>query len=112
MSKIAIVNQKASDAANELQNSFPNKFLKRLPSGFTDEAGSMDTEELKKTVVDAEGNLYIINKEKEADQMLLAAKNTAKDLSGAYRDARATQNAKIQYCLFLLEERGVELDTQ
>lgn len=110
--KPAIVDQAASDAANAMPNNFPTKFLKKLPTGFVDEAGGMDTEQLNDCIVSAEGNIYTIDKEKESDSKLNAAKELAKDLGGAYRDARATQMAKIKYCLYLLEERGVELDNQ
>jgi len=90
---------------------FPEKWLKKLPTGFTDTAESMSEDELKKVVFEAEGNLVIIDREKEAHADLQAAKAVAKDIGGAFREAATAQQAKIKYVLFLLESRGVDLDS-
>ncbi|CAM6005616.1 unnamed protein product [Sphagnum balticum] len=97
--------------ASELKSAFPEKWAKKLPTGFQDEAAALDEVGLKKIIVECEGNLYTIDKEKAADVKLTAAKELMKDLSGAYRDAVGAQNAKIKYALFLLEGRGVDLDS-
>lgn len=99
------------DSNDSGPNFFPDKYLKALPAGYKDEADAMDEVALKKVIVDSEGNLYTIEKEKEADTKLTAAKELVKDLSGAYRDAAKTQNAKIKYALFVLESKGVDLDS-
>lgn len=93
-------------------NVFPDKWLKKLPDGFVDTANGMKDDELKKAIFDSEGNIYTIDKEKETDVKLNAAKEIAKDLSGPYRDAKACQTAKIKYALFLLEGRGINLDSK
>lgn len=108
--KQGIVNADGADAA-ELKNAFPEKWAKKLPTGFQDEAATLDEAGLKKIIVESEGNLYTIDKEKAADSKLTAAKELMKDLSGAYRDACGAQNAKIKYALFLLEGRGVDLNS-
>ncbi len=90
---------------------FPKKYndvLKHIPE-FKDTADTASTEDLKKMIVTCEGNLYEIAKAKEADEKLNAAKEIVKDLSGPYNDAKKVQEAKIQYVLFLLENKGVEL---
>lgn len=104
-----IVNADADVDTSELQNAFPDKWAKKLPSNFQDEANAMSEEDLKKVIVESEKNLYTIDKEKEADQKLAGAKEIAKTLSGAYREASSAQNAKIKYVMFLLEGRGVDL---
>ena len=93
-------------------NIFPDKWLKKLPEGFTDTANGMKDDELKKVIFDCEGNIYTIEKEKESDNKLNAAKEIAKELSGPYRDAKSCQTAKIKYALWLLETRGVNLDSK
>jgi hypothetical protein len=93
-------------------NTFPDKWLKKLPDGWVDTANSMQEEELKKAIVEAEGNIYVIDRAKQDDDKLSAAKEIVKDHSAPYRDAKNCQNAKIKYALWLLEGRGVDLDTQ
>jgi hypothetical protein len=88
-----------------------NKVLKDLPE-FKDTADAASTDELKKIVLDSEGNIYTIEKEKELDTKLNAAKELVKDYSGPYRDAIKVQTAKVKYALFLLEGKGVNLDNK
>lgn len=106
MGKKNVVN---GEDASELQSHFPDKLAKNLPTGFQDEANSLDEAGLKRVIIESEGNLSTIDKEKQADHKLTAAKELVKDLSGAYRDATKAQSAKIKYCIFLLENKGVDL---
>ena len=91
-------------------STFPKKILDKLPKDFIDETASMSDDELKKVVFDSEGNLYVIEKAKEADVDLTAAKERVKELSATYREGKSAQVAKIRYVLWLLEGRGVDLD--
>ena len=91
---------------------FPEKLLKKLPTGFTDEADSLDEEGLKKVIIQAEKNIYTINQEKEADAKLNGAKEIAKELSAPYSDAKKCQAAKILYALHLLEGKGVDFSRE
>lgn len=99
------------NSANQ-DNNFPEKWLKKLPDGFADNANSMKDDELKKVIIECEGNVYVIEKEKETDPKLNGAKEVVKDLTGPYRDAKACQMAKIKYALWLLESRGFNLDNK
>lgn len=87
------------------------KVIKSLPE-FKDTADAAGAEELKKIIVTCEGNIYTIEKEKEADVKLTAARELASELAEPYTDAKKVQMAKIQYALFLLEGKGVELDNK
>ena len=91
---------------------FPDKWLKQLPTGFTDEADAMSQEELKALIVKSESNIYVIDQEKENDDKLNAAKELVKDITAPYRDAIKAQTAKVKYALFLLEGKGVDLDNR
>lgn len=91
--------------------SFPKKLSQKLPEGWSDSADSMSTDELKKVIVDCEGNVHVIERSKDTDTKLNAAKELVKELGGAYRDAKATNVAKIKYCLYLMESRGINIDT-
>lgn len=87
------------------------KVLKSLPE-FKEMADAASVEDLKKTIVTSEGNVYTIEKEKEEDVKLNAAKELVKDISAPYRDAIKVQTAKIKYALFLLEGKGVDIGSK
>jgi len=86
-----------------------DKVLKKLPEGFADAMMASDTEDIKKKILESEGHIYEIDKEKEADEKLKAARESLKELGAAYREAKATANAKIKYCMYVLESRGVKM---
>jgi hypothetical protein len=90
---------------------FPEKWakiLKDLPE-FKEIADAASVEDLKKMIVTSEGNIYTIEKEKEQDVKLNAAKELVKEHSAPYRDAIKVQTAKIKYSLFLLEGKGEDV---
>lgn len=94
--------------------SLPKKWddlIKKMPE-FKDTADAASVDDLKKIIVECEGNLYTISKDEDADVMLSAAREKTKDLSGPYRDAKKHQQAKIQYALLCLESKGVDLDNK
>ena len=88
---------------------FPNKWEKKLPTGFKDDADSFDVEKLKSTILESESNLVTIDREMQQDEKLQGAKGLVKDLSSSYREAKGSQTAKIKYCLYLLENKGIDL---
>jgi len=89
---------------------FPDKFYKLIKdSTFLEEAEGASIEELKSKIVQAEEKLYNIDKAKETDENLIAAKNNVKEFSKAYREAAAYETAKLKYCLYVMENRGYEL---
>jgi hypothetical protein len=85
--------------------------IKKLPE-FKDAADAASVEDLKKIIVECEGNLYTIDKEQEADATLAGYKDAVKEAMGPYRDGRKAQQAKIQYALLLLEGKGVDLNNK
>jgi hypothetical protein len=84
------------------------KVLKTIPE-FKDTADAASNEDLKKIIVQCEGNIYELDKEKDEDVKLNAAKEMIKELGTPYRDAAKVQTAKVKYALFLLQSKGVEL---
>lgn len=82
------------------------KLLKKLPTGFQDEADAMDEAALRETIVTAEAQVREVEKSREDDDALAAAREHVKDLAGPYRDAINAQRAKGSYCLHRLEEMG------
>lgn len=93
---------------------FPEKYakvLKELPE-FKDIADAASADELKKTIVTCEGNIYTIEKEKDDDSKLNSARELVKEYAAPYRDAIKVQTAKVKYALFLLEGKGEELNNK
>ena len=88
-----------------------NKVLKEMPE-FKDTADAASTEELKKIIVQCEGNIYTVEKEIDSDEKLNAAKALVKDYMAPHREAKKVQMAKIKYALFLLEGKGANLDSR
>lgn len=88
-----------------------NDLIEKMPE-FKDTADAASVDDLKKIIVECEGNIYTVTKEEDADIKLSAARETAKDLAGPYRDAKKHQQAKIQYALLCLESKGVDLDNK
>lgn len=94
--------------------SLPKKWddlIKKMPE-FKDAADAADVAGLKKIIVEAEGNIYTVSKEEDADIKLGTAREAVKELSAPYRDAKKHQQAKIQYALLCLESKGVDLDNK
>lgn len=87
-----------------------SKIVHKMPD-FKESADAADIDSLKKILVESEGNIYTQEQEMAADIHLNAAKELVKDNSLKYREAIKFQMAKIKYALFLLESKGVDLDT-
>lgn len=95
----------------EKDNEFPAKWKKVLDkTGFMEEAEAMDEEQLKTAIYACEGHIYTIEKSKKDNSKLQAAKEIAKEEAKPYNEAKKFQTAKINYCLFLLEGKGVDLE--
>jgi hypothetical protein len=79
---------------------------------FKDIADAASIDDLKKIIVDCEGNIYTIDQDKENNSKLIAAQELVKEYKAPYTDAIKAQTAKIKYALFLLEGKGVDLDNK
>lgn len=86
---------------------FPEKWLKKLPTGFTDTVETMSEGELKAQVLKSESNIADVEKEMESDQKLIALKEDLKVLASAYKDVINTEKAKTRYCLHVMRLRGL-----
>jgi hypothetical protein len=84
------------------------KVLKTIPE-YKDIADAASVDELKKIIIQCEGNISTVEKEKNEDAKLAGAKEIVKEVGAPYRDAVKIQTVKIKYALFLLEGQGVDL---
>ena len=99
---------------NDESSLFPKKWdkiIREMPE-FKEIADAASADDLKKIILLSEGNIYTIEKEKDSDVKLNAARELVSEHSAPYRDAAKVQMAKIKYSLFLLEGKGVEIGTK
>jgi len=85
---------------------FPKKFMKLLPDGFESTINSYSNEDIKKSLVEYERSTSEVEKDRDNDIKLTAAKDLVKDLAGGYRDCLKALQAKIKYLIFVLDDRG------
>ena len=93
--------------AKKDKSDFPDKWLKKLPTGYTETAETMSTEELQGEILKAEGTSADLEKDMENDQKLQSLKEDLKGLMEGYKGVLSMEKAKTKYCLHLLRLRGV-----
>lgn len=92
-------------------NEFPSKHMKKIVDipDFIDSINSMDTDDIKKKVLETEGHIYEIDQSKQNDEALAKAREHSKELNAPYLESLGIERAKLQYLLFSLEQRGISL---
>lgn len=88
---------------------FPDKWIKKLPTGWAEGADSMKDDELKSVIVKSRRTIADLEKDMENDDKLKVLKDDVKMIVGGYRDTQTSEDAKIRYACFLLKERGVKV---
>lgn len=91
---------------------FPAAALKRLPDGFSDTVQSMSDDELNQRILSSEEQIYKVDDDLATNEKILSAKIELKEMTAPYRDMKKQEQAKIMYCLFLMEQRGREIGTE
>lgn len=94
-----------------MSKEFPQKYLNKIKDlpDFIDGIEAADTDELKKKIITFEGHIYDTENAKDADEELLKVREQAKIIAAPYRETKNIETAKIKYCLFVLENRGVKI---
>lgn len=85
------------------------KIIAKLPTGYAGEAAAMGAEELRREVLTATGRKNRIVRERDHNEELQKAKELAKSLAGAFSDAIKTEDAKLAYLTYLLDDKGKPL---
>ncbi len=91
--------------------SFPQKYLKKIQKldAFMESIDSGDTEEIKQKIVEFEKHIYEIEQEKESNLQIQEAKTALKEMTGPFTESKGIETAKIKYCIFTLQNRGVKM---
>ena len=94
-----------------MADNFPPKYMKKIADipELVDGINSMDTNEIKNKILEIEGHLYSIDNAKDADSELSSLREKVKQISAPYRESKGVETAKLKYCLYILESRGINL---
>ena len=87
-----------------------DKHRNKLTEEFMNAIMSSEADEIKRNIVMAEGQINGIETAKENDQELESLREKVKEISAPYRESKAIETSKIKYCLYVLEERGVNIE--
>lgn len=85
------------------------KLVKTLGDSMIADLEAMDAQGLRHAIAVAESSVAEQERLRDADKQLQAAKEQAKDLGAAYRDAIAYQRAKARVASLFLDTKGVRV---
>lgn len=85
---------------------FPQKYEK-LISDWVGTAEAMDTDGLKKTIVDCQKSISETGLDMENDEHLNSLREELKIVTGGYKDVIKREDAKTRFCVHLLKSRGI-----
>jgi len=87
---------------------FPAKYAKVLGEDWMNEADGLETDELKKIIVDAANLIEEQENMRDSDMDLKQLKDQLKEKSGIYKEDIFYQKARTKYSLKVLESRGIK----
>lgn len=77
-----------------------------LPEGFAESHESSANEDLRNIVIESSQVIREQKKAMKEDPVIISRSDDLKDLKGGYRDVIKAHQAKIEWCVAKLEERG------
>jgi hypothetical protein len=91
---------------------FPSKLAKKIAPEFMDSIGAMSEAEIKERILNCEQHIIDIEEAATKDEKLVAARESVKEWSAPYRESKAMENAKLRFCFYVLETRGISLSKE
>jgi hypothetical protein len=86
---------------------FPQKMWDKLTTTWRDAALTKTTEELETDVVKTVRTMSQTSFDMRNDAKLEALQNEIKDIKGSYTDVLAMEKAKLEFCVYLFNTRGM-----
>ena len=83
---------------------FPKKY--KVPDSFKESADAMETDELKKRIIQLEQAISSTEHDMDADDKLNSLKEQVKERADIYKVSIKESQAMIKYSVWLLESRG------
>lgn len=93
---------------------FPEKAWNKLGENWRDAAQSKQTEDLEKDIIKAVREMAHVSHEMKEDNKLEALIKEARERKSFYTETLTIEKAKIDFCVYLMNTRGVKVskDTQ
>lgn len=88
---------------------FPEKAWNKLSETWRDAAMSKSTEDLEQDILKAVRSMSNTSFDMKNDEKLTALQEELKLLKGAYTEVISTEKAKIDFCVYLFNSRGVKV---
>jgi hypothetical protein len=88
---------------------FPDKSWNALPEDWRDAAKDKKTEELESDIIKSARSISSLTHDMKNDPKILTLQEDLKDLKGGYNDTIGVDKAKLEYCIYLLNDRGVPI---
>lgn len=100
---MARMKKKASTAPD----GFPEKSWNKLSETWRDAAQAKQTEELEQDIIKAVRNMSNTSFDMNNDEKLKILQEEVKELKGAYTETISSEKAKVDFCVYLFNTRGV-----
>jgi hypothetical protein len=88
---------------------FPDKQWNLLSETWRDAAQGKSSDELEKEIIKAVRSMSTTHYDMKKDEKLEFLQTELKELKGGYTDAISINKAQIDYCVHLMNERGIPL---
>lgn len=98
---------KKKNNSSTAPDGFPEKSWNKLSETWRDAAQAKQTEELERDIIKAVRNMSNTSFDMNNDDKLKALQEELKDLKGAYTETIAIEKAKVDFCVYLFNTRGV-----
>lgn len=85
---------------------FPEKLKLLIAPEWRDGVETKDKAELQQEISKASANISDVNKEIKENARVQALKEELKEIMGPFRETIKVEQAKVEYCLFLMRSRG------
>jgi hypothetical protein len=98
---------KKKNKASTAPDGFPEKSWNKLSETWRDAAQAKQTEELEQDIIKAVRNMSNTSFDMNNDDKLKALQEEVKELKSFYTETIAIEKAKVDFCVYLFNTRGV-----
>lgn len=98
---------KMKKKASTAPDGFPEKSWNKLSETWRDAAQAKQTEELEQDIIKAVRNMANVSFDMNNDDKLKILQEEVKELKSSYTETIASEKAKVDFCVYLFNTRGV-----
>jgi hypothetical protein len=107
--------KKGKKSSGTSPQGFPESAWNKLPENWRAAAPAMKTEELEQDILKSVRIISTQTKDMKEDPKIKSLQDDLKDLKGGYTDLISAERAKLEYCLYIMSDRGIvvpEIETE